>query len=113
MSETKGRLDVFLARLVEEGCKRVEARTGFDFWNGLPDHGQSGMKQIVEDLIDQCGIPRVPVDLPRTLTRAGLAELSELGSDRAKSGEPARSKKRSGFLRPSERARRQKRAHGV
>lgn len=74
----KGRLDVLLARLVEEGCKRAQAATGFDFWNGLPEHGQSGMKQVTEDLIDQCGIPRVPVDIPRTLA-AGLASLAGAG----------------------------------
>lgn len=91
MSENlKGRLDLVLARLVEEGCKRAQAVTGFDFWNGLPEHGQSGMKQITEDLIDQAGIPRVPIDLPRTLA-ASLAELVGGGSTPARSSEAARS----------------------
>lgn len=91
MSENlKGRLDLVLARLVEEGCKRAQAVTGFDFWNGLPEHGQSGMKQITEDLIDQAGIPRVAIDLPRTLA-ASLAELVGGGSAPARSDEATRS----------------------
>lgn len=113
MSENlKGRLDLVLARLVEEGCKRAQAVTGFDFWNGLPEHGQSGMKQITEDLIDQAGIPRVAIDLPRTLA-AGLVEFVGGGSDdrsrhprTAESGEATRSPHApSGRARPRPRKR--------
>ena len=108
MSDTvQGRLDLALARVVEEFCTRAKAATGIDFWNGLPGYGQSGLKQITEDVIDRAGIPRIPIDLPRTLA-SNLVEFVVGGDAPVKSGEPTRSKKRGRRRGPGtvERARR-------
>jgi hypothetical protein len=65
--DPRGRLDIVLLRLVEMGCEKLKEKTGFDFWNGLPEQGQSGMREITNDLIDHLKIPRVPIDVTRTL----------------------------------------------
>jgi hypothetical protein len=73
--DPRGRLDIVLLRLVEMGCGKLKEKTGFDFWNGLPEHGQSGMREITNDLIDHLKIPRVPIDIPATLA-ANLTQAS-------------------------------------
>ena len=91
--QVQGRLDLALARVVEEFCTRAKAATGIDFWNGLPGYGQSGLKQITEDVIDRAGIPRLPVDIPRTLA-AGLVDFIEGGSTASPAHSPSGRAKR-------------------
>jgi hypothetical protein len=78
MDDPRGRLDILLLRLGEAICGRIKAHTGIDLWEGSPSTNQSGLKALTNEFIDECGIPRRPIDIPRTI--AALAGKIEDGS---------------------------------
>lgn len=99
----KGRLDILLLKLGEAVCSRIKAHTGVDLWEGDPANNQSGLKTLTNEFIDQCGIPRAPIDIPRTLA-AALA-----GKGDARSIGPSRTNRQNGTAR----IRRRRRDYGL
>ena len=85
MDDPRGRLDILLLRLGEAICGRIKAHTGVDLWEGSPATNQSGLKQLTNEFIDECGIPRQAIDIPRTIA-AALAGKIEDGSRQLPTG---------------------------
>lgn len=100
--DPRGRLDILLLRLGEAICGRIKAHTGVDLWEGSPALNQTGLKQLTNEFIDQCGIPRASIDLPRTI--ANLA-----GSIEGAPQLPRPARRRPADNIPGQRARRSRR----
>jgi hypothetical protein len=77
MDDPRGRVDLLLLRLGEAICGRIQAHTGVDLWEGSPALNQTGLKQLTNEFIDQCGVPRAPIDIPRTLVLALTGKSEE------------------------------------
>jgi hypothetical protein len=77
MTDAHGRVDILILRLAEELARRMSVQTGLDFWNGNPALGQSGLKQIAEQIIRDANIPSEPIDVPMTIARNVLHLVPE------------------------------------